>query len=101
MVELADRLLCSVAEVDSQRLRNGTISQEDRKRLLDTANKISSSPLFIDDSPSRTVTEVAAAARRIKRNQNSLGLVVVDYLQLLQPDDPRDPRQEQVAKMAS
>jgi replicative DNA helicase len=99
-IELADRLLCSVAEVDSQRLRNGTISQEDRKRLLDTANKISSSPLFIDDSPSRTVTEVAAAARRIKRNQNSLGLVVVDYLQLLQPDDPRDPRQEQVAKMA-
>lgn len=99
-IELADRLLCSVAEVDSRRLRNGTISQEDRKRLLDTANKISSSPLFIDDSPSRSVTEVAAAARRIKRNNNGLGLIVIDYLQLLQPDDPRDPRQEQVAKMA-
>lgn len=99
-IELADRLLCSVAEVDSRRLRNGTISQEDRKRLLDTANRIAECPLYIDDSPSRTVTEVAAAARRIKRNQKALGLIVLDYLQLLQPDDPRDPRQEQVAKMA-
>lgn len=99
-IELADRLLCSVAEVDSRRLRNGTISKEDRKRLVDTANKISDSPLFIDDSPNRTVTEVAAAARRIKRRQEGLGLIVIDYLQLLQPDDPRDPRQEQVAKMA-
>ena len=99
-IELADRLLCSVAEVDSRRLRNGTISKEDRKRLIDTANKISASPLFIDDSPSRTVSEVAAAARRIKRNEKALGLVVLDYLQLLQPDDQRDPRQEQVAKMA-
>jgi len=99
-LELVDRLLCSIAEVDSRRLRNGTISQDDRKRLVDTANKISSSPLFVDDSPSRTVTEVAASARRIKRNHGGLGLVVLDYLQLLQPDDPRDPRQEQVAKMA-
>ncbi len=99
-IELADRLLCSVAEVDSRRLRNGTISKEDRKRLIDTANKISASPLFIDDSPSRTVSEVAAAARRIKRNEKGLGLIVLDYLQLLSPDDPRDPRQEQVAKMA-
>ena len=99
-IELADRLLCSVAEVDSQRLRNGTISKGDRKRLVETANKISDSPLFVDDSPSRSVTEIAAASRRIKRREKDLGLVVVDYLQLIEPDDPRDPRQEQVAKMA-
>src|SRR3989304_864711 len=47
----------------------------------------------------RTLTEIAACARRMKRKQN-LGLLVIDYLQLIQPDDPRDPRQEQVAKMA-
>jgi replicative DNA helicase len=56
-------------------------------------------PLFVDDTPSRTVTEIAACARRLKRKQG-LGLIVIDYLQLMQPDDPRDPRQEQVAKMA-
>ena len=99
-IELADRLLCSVAEVDSRRLRNGTISMDDKKRLVETADQIADSPLFVDDSPSRTVSEVAAAARRIRRNKGDLGLIVVDYLQLLQPDDPRDPRQEQVAKMA-
>lgn len=99
-IELADRLLCSVAEVDSRRLRNGTISQEDRKKLVSTANLISDSPLYVDDSPSRSVTEIAAAARRIKRQNERLGLIVIDYLQLIEPDDPRDPRQEQVAKMA-
>jgi len=99
-IELADRLLCSVAEVDSRRLRNGTISKQDRKRLAETAGRISESLLFVDDSPSRTVTEIAAAARRLKRRRQGLGLIVIDYLQLLQPDDPRDPRQEQVAKMA-
>ena len=57
-------------------------------------------PLFVDDSPSRTVTEIAAAARRIKRRHGSLGLIVIDYLQLIEPDNPKDPRQEQVAKIA-
>ena len=66
---------------------------------MEASGKLSQSPLFIDDTPSRTVTEIAACARRLKRKEN-LGLVVVDYLQLIQPDDPRDPRQEQVAKMA-
>ena len=66
---------------------------------MEASGKLSQSPLFIDDTPSRTVTEIAACARRLKRKEN-LGLIVIDYLQLIQPDDPRDPRQEQVAKMA-
>lgn len=99
-IELADRMLCSVAEVNSARLRNGTISKEDRKRLVETATELSDAPLYVDDSPSRTVSEIAAAARRIKRRQNGLALIVIDYLQLIEPDNPADPRQEQVAKMA-
>jgi replicative DNA helicase len=99
-IELADRILCSVAEVNSHRLRNGTISKEDRKRLVDKAGILSDAPLFVDDSPSRTVSEIAAAARRIKRREKALGLIVIDYLQLIEPDNPLDPRQEQVAKMA-
>lgn len=99
-IELADRLLCSVARVNGHRLRTGSISREDRDKLVEKAAVLSESPLFVDDSPSRTVTEVAAAARRIKRRQGELGLVVIDYLQLIEPDNPKDPRQEQVAKIA-
>jgi replicative DNA helicase len=98
-VELADRLLCSMAKVNGMRLRNGSISNEDRRRLVEKAAEMSQAPLFVDDTPSRTMTEIAAAARRLKR-RNNLGLVVIDYLQLIEPDNSRDPRQEQVAKIA-
>jgi replicative DNA helicase len=99
-IELIERLLCSVARVNGHRLRNNTISTEDRRRLTQKASEISSAPLFIDDSASRTVAEIAGAARRIKRKQNDLGLIVIDYLQLITADNPSDPRQEQVAGMA-
>ena len=98
-LELADRLLCSSAQVNGHRLRNGTISQEDRRRLVQKSSEISAAPLYIDDSPGRTLTEIAAVARRLKRRQG-LALVVIDYLQLIEPDNPRDPRQEQVARIA-
>ena len=98
-IELGDRLLCSVAEVNGQRLRNGTITGDERRKLVQTAAEISQAPLYIDDSPSRTMTEISANARRLKRREG-LGLVVIDYLQLIDPDNPRDPRQEQVAKIA-
>jgi len=99
-IELADRLLCSVARVNGHRLRNGTISNEDRSRLIEKASLVSRAPLFVDDSPSRMVSEIAAAARRIIRRDGRLGLIVIDYLQLIEPDNPRDPRQEQVARIA-
>jgi replicative DNA helicase len=98
-LELADRLLCSAAQVNGHRLRNGTISQEDRRRLVQKSSEIGSAPLFIDDTPSRTLTEIAAVARRLKRKQG-LSMIVIDYLQLIEPDNPRDPRQEQVARIA-
>lgn len=99
-IELADRMLCSVSEVNGARLRNGTISKDDRRRLVETASSMSECPLFVDDSPSRTVSEIAAAARRVKRREGALGVIVIDYLQLIEPDNSNDPRQEQVAKMA-
>ncbi|GAF74533.1 unnamed protein product, partial [marine sediment metagenome] len=98
-LELADRMLCSAARVDSQRLRNGTLSQEERHKLVEKAGQLSQAPLFIDDSPSRTMTEIAATARRLKRKDN-LGLILIDYLQLIEPEDSNAPRQEQVARIA-
>lgn len=99
-VELIERLLCSVSRVNGHRLRAGTLAADERKRLVDFAGELSEIPLFIDDSPTRNVSEIAGAARRIKRREGSLGLLVVDYLQLIQPDSSTDPRQEQVSKIA-
>jgi replicative DNA helicase len=98
-LELADRLLCSVAEVNGHRLRNGTIGHEERQKLVQASVEMSKAPLYIDDSPSRTMTEIGANARRLKR-RDKLALVIIDYLQLIEPDNPKDPRQEQVAKIA-
>jgi replicative DNA helicase len=98
-LELGDRLLCSRARVNSHRLRNGQLGAEESRRLIQTAANVSRAPLFIDDSPSRNMTEIAATARRLKR-QDQLSLIVVDYLQLIEPDNPRDPRQEQVARIS-
>lgn len=99
-IELTERLLCSVSKINSHRLRNGSISHDDRRKLVRVAGQISQAPLFIDDSHSQTISEIAAAARRIKRQQNDLALIVVDYLQLIEPDNSSDPRQEQVARIA-
>jgi replicative DNA helicase len=98
-LELAQRMLCSQGRIDANKFRSGFLSGEDRKKLVEASNRLSKAPLWVDDTPSRTCTEIAACARRLKRRHN-LGLVIIDYLQLIQPDDPRDQRQEQVAKMA-
>ncbi len=98
-LELAQRMLCSRGEINGKKFRGGYLSGEDRDRLVEASAKLSKAPLFIDDTPSRTVTEIAAAARRLKRRQG-LALLVIDYLQLIEPENPRDPRQEQVAKIA-
>ena len=100
-VELIERLLCSVAKVNGHKMRTGTLTAEDQKKVVSVAGQLGSAPLFVDDSPTRNVSEIAGAARRIMRkNDGELGLIVIDYLQLIQPDSPRDPRQEQVAKIA-
>ncbi len=93
-------MLCSVARVNGHRLRNGTISQDDRKRLVEKSDGDQQRPLYVDDAPSRTVSEIAAVARRIRQREKRIGLIVIDYLQLIEPDNAKDPRQEQVAKIA-
>jgi replicative DNA helicase len=97
--ELAQRLLASQGKIDGTKFRSGMMSKEERSKLVEASARLSKAPLYIDDSPTRTMSEIAAGARRIKRRQG-LGLIVVDYLQLIQPEDQRDPRQEQVAKIA-
>ncbi|MGO8752147.1 MAG: replicative DNA helicase [Thermoguttaceae bacterium] len=98
-LELAQRMLCARGKINGRKFRNGFLSAEEKKKLVETSSILSKAPLFIDDTPSRTITEIAACARRLKRKAN-LGMVVIDYLQLIEPDNAKDPRQEQVAKIA-
>ena len=96
--ELALRMLCSRGHIPSERLRSN-LSPQNMEKFNRAASALSSAPLYIDDSPSRTVAEIGAIARRLKRQQG-LGLVIIDYLGLIEPDNSLDPRQEQVAKIA-
>ena len=69
-MELAQRLLCSQGKIDGNKFRSNILTKEDREQLIVASSKLSQTPLFIDDSPSRTVTEIAACARRLKRKEN-------------------------------
>jgi replicative DNA helicase len=81
--QLSLRMLCSEARIDSARLRGGFFSMEDWHRLTDAAGVLSESPIYIDDSASLTAMEIRAKARRLKMDKN-IGLIIIDYLQLMQ-----------------
>ena len=81
--QLSMRLLCAEARIDSSRLRSGFFSKEDWVNLTHAAGVLSEAPIFIDDSPDITALEIRAKARRLKMDKG-LGLIIIDYLQLMQ-----------------
>ncbi|QDT66236.1 replicative DNA helicase [Calycomorphotria hydatis] len=95
-LELAERFLCIRAQVDGHKLRAGDFDDAERYRLMQASSELHEMPLFIDDQPGRTMSQISAIARRLKR-QNDLGIVIVDYLQLIEPEDKRAPREQQIA----
>lgn len=99
-LELAERIICGRARVDSCSARNGFLSPEESSRMTEQCNRFSMAKLFIDDAPSRNMTEISAVCRRHKR-RHKLDLVIVDYLQRIHPDDGRAPREQQVAAIAT
>jgi replicative DNA helicase len=80
---LLQRMLCSVACVDAHRFRTGSLWQDDMRKIAQAVEKLSQAPIFIDDSPGITVSEMRAKARRLLQSQGMLDLIVVDYLQLM------------------
>ncbi|MDF9832446.1 replicative DNA helicase [Ereboglobus sp. PH5-5] len=102
--QLALRLLCSRARVDTKKLRDGLYPPggEEFSQLHQTADELSKAPIFIDDSSQLTIMELRAKARRLaarlKDTPAPLGFIMVDYLQLLSPTDSRVPREQQVAE---
>jgi replicative DNA helicase len=97
-LELAERFLCIRAKLDGHRLRKGQLEPDERHALLEASSELSRLPLFIDDHPGRTVGQIAAICRRLKR-RNNLGLVIIDYLQLIEPEDKKANREQQIAQI--
>jgi replicative DNA helicase len=98
-IELAERLLCCQARVDSHKLRRGHLSSEDMDKLIEAGGVLKSAKLFIDDTPGQGMLRIAANARRLKL-RHGIKVVFLDYLQLIEPDNRRDSRQEQVAGLS-
>ena len=81
-LELTQRMLCSEARVDASRIRNGRLLESDWPKISDAIGRLGEAPIYIDDNPNVTVMDIRAKARRLKA-RSGLGLVVVDYLQLM------------------
>jgi len=97
--EVVQRLLASMASVDSNKLRTGQLGPEMWQKLARESSKLYEMPFFVDDSPDLTVTAIRAKCRRLKR-KSDLGLVVVDYLQLMQGPSRSDNRQQEIAEIS-
>jgi replicative DNA helicase len=80
---LLQRMLCSVAKVDSHRFRTGSLWQDDTRKVQRAMEKLAQAPIYIDDTPGIAVGEMRAKARRLKQSKGALDLIVVDYLQLM------------------
>ncbi|MCX5816905.1 MAG: replicative DNA helicase [Proteobacteria bacterium] len=98
--QLVTRLLSSESEVDHSKLRTGTLSSSEWPKLAQAAGKLSEALIFIDDSPSMSVLDLRARARRLKK-EHGLGLVVVDYLQLMKGRAAvTDKREQEIAEIS-
>ena len=96
--QLALRMLCAEARVDSAKLRTGFLSGDNWKSLTDAAGDLSNRDnIYIDDTPMQTALDIRAKARRLRSEQGDLGLVIVDYLQLMQGRSRAENRQQEIS----
>ncbi len=98
--ELAERILASTARIDSSKLRTGDLSEADWNRAHEAFGYLQSAKVFIDDNPSLTIMDVRARARRIKQQNGDLGIVIIDYLQLMSSRGRAENRQVEVSEMS-
>jgi len=98
--EVTQRLMCSEAKVESQRLRSGRLAPEDWPRLTAACDKLAKAPIYVDDTGSVTMMEIRSKARRLKSKQQDLGLVVVDYMQLMTSGMSAENRVQEVSQIS-
>lgn len=94
------RLLSSLCRIDQLRIRTGKLSDEDWPRISSTVSMLSEAPLFIDDTPSLSPAEMRARARRLAKEHGQLGLIMVDYLQLMQVPGNNENRTAEISEIS-
>ena len=97
--EIAARLIIMESRVPSSAYRTGHLNQDQRTKLAEAARRLTDCKGHVDDCPTQRMVRIMANARRLK-TQHAIGLVIVDYLQLIEPDNRKEPRQEQVSGIA-
>jgi replicative DNA helicase len=98
--QLVKRMLCSEARVDAGRLRTGQLAREDWPALAQAAGMLSDLPVYIDDTPGLTLMELRSKARRIASEQKQLGLIIIDYLQLMRSGTKVDSREQEISEIS-
>lgn len=97
--QLVNRILCSESEVDSMKLRNADLSSEDWLKLGEASSKLAEVPLYIDDTPGLSAPELRAKCRKAKLEKN-IGLVIIDYLQLMESKTKSSSRQQEISEIS-
>ncbi len=97
---LLTRMLCAAARVDGQKFRAGFLNREERARLSSAATAISAAPLFIDDTSGANLMDIHAKLRRLKAEQHGLGMVVIDYLQLMSGRGRFENRNQEISTLS-
>jgi len=98
--EVTQRMMCSEAKVESQRLRTGRLAPDDWPRLTAACDRLMKAPIYVDDAGSTTIMEVRSKARRLKSKEPSLGLIIVDYLQLMTSGASVENRVQEVSQIS-
>ena len=98
--EVTQRMMCSEAKVESQRLRTGRLAPDDWPRLTTACDRLMKAPIYVDDSGSITIMELRSKARRLKSREPSLGLIVVDYIQLMTSGSNAENRVQEVSQIS-
>jgi len=98
--EVTQRLMCAEGKVESQRLRTGKLAVDDWPRLTAACDKLAKAPIYVDDTGSITMMEIRSKLRRLKSKESELGLVIVDYLQLMTSGTTVENRVQEVSQIS-
>ncbi len=98
--ELVQRLMCSEAEVESQRLRSGNMQANDWGKLVDAMDTLSDAPIYIDDTPGCSLTDIRAKCRRLAMSDKNLSMIIIDYLQLMETSGRETDRNQQISQIS-